>query len=477
MGSCVSMPERRIVLLGRRGDGKSSAGNTILGEKVFTPSASGEGRKTRRYGRKIRVFETPGLFDTDCDDKEMKSEIVNLLIECAQGVDAFVIVLKVGKYTRQEMEVLQQRLNSLEGDVLEHTVILFTFGEQLEGQTIEEFLKANSILQELVDKCGGRCHVIDNKHWKKRKQGNKSNRVQVKKLLETIDKMRNKSGCFTNELLQKVEKDIQEEIENMDEKNVPLEEKREKAKKSVGNKMLNQLTGATTGALIGALMGALSAATFILPLLQTTIPFRTFLNMASAVVGARGAVTEETAADKATVPKGEAEKTGEKAEGAEETGLVEEETGEKAGGAEEETGKKAGIMEEETGEKADRAEEETGKKAGIVEEETGQKAEGAEEETEKKAGIVEEEIGEKAEAARVGAAAAIAVGVFKVSALAGAFVGGVTGWKAAEEADSVYDAMNKAAKLNYENATAVLENAHKFVANAFSPTQTEENKK
>ncbi|XP_067296697.1 GTPase IMAP family member 7-like [Pseudorasbora parva] len=441
MGSCVSMPERRIVLLGRRGDGKSSAGNTILGEKVFTPSASGKRRKTRRYRRKIRVFETPGLFDTDCDDKEMKSEIVNLLIECAQGIDAFVIVLKVGKYTRQEMEVLQQRLNSLEGDVLEHTVILFTFGEQLEGQTIEEFLKANSILQELVDKCGGRYHVIDNKHWKKRKQGNKSNRVQVKKLLETIDKMRNKSGCFTNELLQKVEKDIQEEIENMDEKNVPLEEKREKAKKSVGNKMLEQVAGATTGALIGALMGALGAATFILTLLQTTIPFRTFLNMASAVVGARGAVTEETAADKATVPKGEAEKTGEKAEGAEETGLVEEETGEKAGGAEEETGKKA---------------------------EGAAECAGA-------AGIGAGAAGIGAGTAGFGAGAAVAV--LKASAFAGAFVGGVTGWKAAEDADSVYDAMTKAAKLNYENATAVLENAHKLVANAFSPTQTEENKK
>ncbi|XDV19279.1 hypothetical protein PO909_024778, partial [Leuciscus waleckii] len=70
MGSCVSMPERRIVLLGRTGDGKSCAGNTILGEKVFTPRASDnsvkaqcERKKTRRYGRKITVFETPAFFD------------------------------------------------------------------------------------------------------------------------------------------------------------------------------------------------------------------------------------------------------------------------------------------------------------------------------------------------------------------------------------------------------------------------------
>lgn len=42
-------------------------------------------------------------------------------------------------------------------------------------------------------------------------------------------------------------------------------------------------------------------------------------------------------------------------------------------------------------------------------------------------------------------------------------VGGVTGWKAAEEADSVYDAMTKAAKLNCENAIVVVEKIRELV--------------
>ncbi len=67
----------------------------------------------------------------------MKYEIIKALVECTEGVDAFVIVLKVGEYTSQELEVLQQRLHTLKEDVFDHTVILFTFGEQLEGQTIE----------------------------------------------------------------------------------------------------------------------------------------------------------------------------------------------------------------------------------------------------------------------------------------------------------------------------------------------------
>uniref|UniRef100_A0A8C2ABP4 Zgc:195075 n=1 Tax=Cyprinus carpio TaxID=7962 RepID=A0A8C2ABP4_CYPCA len=311
--ACASVPERRIVILGRKGDGKSSAGNTILGKKVFTPKASGDSvkticeiRKKTRYGSKITVIESPGFFDTDHDDKEMKSEIIKALVECAQGVDAFVIVLKVGEYTSQEMKVLQQCLNKLKEDVFDHTVILFTFGKQLKDQTIEEFLKANSQLQELVDKCGGRCHVIDNKYWKKRKWGNKSNKVQVKNLLETIAKMRHKNGCYSNELFQKIEKQIQEEIGKMGGENMPPEEKRENAKKNVQEKMLEQAAGVTTGVLIGALMGACGAVAVILAFLQMTFPIRALLNVAAAVVGVGGAREAETGVTAAV-------KTGEKA--------------------------------------------------------------------------------------------------------------------------------------------------------------------
>lgn len=271
------MPERRIVLLGKSGIGKSSAGNTIFGKKIFTTktSASNAGIKNqigerKVYGRKITVIDTPGVFTADCDEEEAKSEIVKSLIECAPAVDAFIIVLKVERYTKHENEVVQNLLNTQKDEhVLKHTVILLTHGEQLEGKTFEEFMKGCSELQELVDKCGSRCFVIDNKYWNKRNRGGKSNRVQVKKLLETIDELVKENGSYTNELLQNIGEEIQEEVKKMSEDHMPPEERHEKAKKNVYAITLKKLAGAGARDMFGALWGIKVAVACIMAITQS----------------------------------------------------------------------------------------------------------------------------------------------------------------------------------------------------------------
>lgn len=197
----------------------------------------------------------------------LRDEIVRCMTECAPGPHAFLIVLKVEKFTQQEQDVIKRICQDFSEDAMKYAAVVFTHGDQLpEGTRIEEFISHNKELSNLVEKCGGRCHVVDNKYWKDNKEDDyRSNRFQVAEILRTIDKISeaNNGSCYTNKMLQTIESELQkeEELIKKSSANMSVEETAIEAKKGVMNKLLIIFAGTATGVLVGAFLGVAKMVT------------------------------------------------------------------------------------------------------------------------------------------------------------------------------------------------------------------------
>lgn len=152
--------ERRLIIIGKVGAGKSTLGNAILLRNVFTSGQSfrsvtkeWEHDSCIRRGIKYRVWDTPGVYGIDEQRTEAFKQIARLTLATFPGFHCIVLVISATqRITEEDLRVFND-FEAMLGKKAFQNFMLIVFSGVLK-ENVQDLIRTNANIEDLCKRCG-----------------------------------------------------------------------------------------------------------------------------------------------------------------------------------------------------------------------------------------------------------------------------------------------------------------------------------